>query len=74
MNERLGVNRWTVTLEEDPETGDLMLPLPPELLETLGWQLDDVLVWEVVRGENAHQVILSKKEKSNAEDTRRDGE
>lgn len=62
MTERLGVNRWTITLEEDPATGDLMLPLPPELLETVGWQLGDVLVWEVIRGENGPQVILSKKD------------
>lgn len=60
MTERLGVNRWTVTLEEDPATGDLMLPLPPDLLESLGWQLGDVLVWEVIQGEEGRQVTLTK--------------
>jgi len=25
--------RWTVTLEEDPATGDLILPIPQEILE-----------------------------------------
>jgi hypothetical protein len=60
--ERLGASHWSVTLETDPETGDLMLPLPPELLETLGWQIGDVLIWNVVRGENeTNQVVLSKK-------------
>jgi hypothetical protein len=60
--ERLGVNNWSITLENDPETGDLMLPLPPELLEALGWQIDDVLIWEVIRGENeTNQVTLRKK-------------
>jgi hypothetical protein len=60
--ERLGVNNWSITLENDPETGDLMLPLPAELLEALGWQIDDVLIWEVIRGENeTNQVTLRKK-------------
>jgi hypothetical protein len=65
MTERLGVNRWTVTLEEDPATGDLMMPLPPELLEMLDWQLGDTVVWEIIRGEQGNQVILSKKENDN---------
>jgi hypothetical protein len=60
--ERLGVNNWSITLENDPETGDLMLPLPAELLEALGWQINDVLIWEVIRGENeTNQVTLRKK-------------
>ena len=34
-----------VTLEEDPETGDLILPLSDELLEELGWKIGDTLEW-----------------------------
>jgi bifunctional DNA-binding transcriptional regulator/antitoxin component of YhaV-PrlF toxin-antitoxin module len=34
-----------VTLEEDPETGDLILPLPEELLKETGWKTGDVLEW-----------------------------
>ncbi len=37
--------RWTVKIEEDPFTGDLMLPLPYELIELKGWQPGDVLIW-----------------------------
>ena len=37
--------RWTVTLEEDPDTGDLIMPLPQEILDLQGWQEGDVLVW-----------------------------
>jgi hypothetical protein len=37
--------RWTVKIEEDPFTGDLMLPLPPELIRLKGWQPGDLLVW-----------------------------
>lgn len=36
---------WTVTVEEDPETGDLLLPLPQELLEAQGWVEGDELEW-----------------------------
>jgi len=40
------VSRYVVTVEEDPETGELILPIPDELMEEMGWQIDDVLVWE----------------------------
>ena len=36
---------WTITLEEDPETGDLVLPFPLDLLEQAGWRENDVLIW-----------------------------
>jgi len=36
-------DRYTITLEEDPETGDLILPLPPELLEETGWKEGDTI-------------------------------
>jgi hypothetical protein len=39
--------RWIVQLEEDPETGDLVMPFPPELLTELGWGVGDTLTWEV---------------------------
>ena len=39
------MTRWTVTLEEDPNTGDLILPLPQELLNSQGWVEGDVLSW-----------------------------
>jgi hypothetical protein len=68
--ERIGVNRWTVVIEEDPETKDLVLPLDPEMLEALGWVEGDTVVWEVIRGENeTNQVILSKKETTPQETT-----
>lgn len=38
---------WVVELEEDPETGDLVMPLPPALLEELGWKIGDTLLWNV---------------------------
>jgi len=39
------MNTYTVTVEEDPDTGDLVLPLPTELLNQMGWDIGDDLVW-----------------------------
>ena len=36
---------WTITLEEDPETGDLILPLPEDFLQGQGWIEGDTLEW-----------------------------
>ena len=32
-----------VTLQEDPETGDLILPFPEGMLEQMGWDVGDTL-------------------------------
>ena len=37
---------YIVTLEEDPETGDLILPLPEKLMEETGWKTGDTLDWK----------------------------
>ena len=51
---------WTVHLEEDPDTGDLLLPFPSEMLEQLGWAEGDTLTWTV---KTNGSIILSKKAK-----------
>jgi len=38
---------WTAVLEEDLATGELLLPLPDELIASLGWKEGDNLVWDV---------------------------
>ena len=43
MNEN---KTFTVIVEEDPETGDLILPFPEGLCDQLGWEIDDILNWE----------------------------
>jgi len=35
--------RWIVTLEEDPETGDKILPLPQDFLDMQGWIEGDTI-------------------------------
>jgi len=36
---------WIITLEEDPETGDLILPLNDDILEGMNCQIGDTLEW-----------------------------
>ena len=33
--------RYEVITQEDPDTGDLLVPIPPILLEQLGWKEGD---------------------------------
>jgi len=37
MSKKLDNSRYEVITQEDPETGDLILPIPKELLDNLGW-------------------------------------
>ena len=39
-------NRWTLAIQEDPETGDAILEFPPELMEQAGWREGDNLTWK----------------------------
>ena len=54
-------NKWTVTLEEDPETKDLIMPIPVELLGQMGWDDGDILLWEEMPDGDSYR--LTKKEK-----------
>ena len=38
------MSRYVVTVEE--EDGELVVPIPDELMEEMGWKIGDVLVWE----------------------------
>lgn len=38
---------YTVTLEEDPETQDLILPFPDSLIKELQWEINDTLSFEL---------------------------
>ena len=40
-------NKWTIDLEEAEDgSGDLIMPLPQDLLEAAGWKEGDVLEWK----------------------------
>jgi hypothetical protein len=56
---------WIVELEEDPETGDLVMPLPPAMLEALGWKIGDDLTWNI--DEATKEVSLTKNVNGKAE-------
>jgi len=52
---------WILTLEEDPDTGDLIMPLPDEILASQNWQVGDTLTWNV---DDDGQCTLTKDTKS----------
>ena len=58
----MGVN-ITVTLEEDPETGDLILPFTDEILNEVGWKEGDTLKWDVLDNGN---IVLTKVEEESS--------
>jgi len=43
---KTGDNSWIATLQEDPETGDLILPLPEDLMKSQGFSIGDILKWK----------------------------
>jgi len=43
---KLGANKWVLTVQEDPDTGDCILEFPPEMLERVGWKEGDTLEWK----------------------------
>ena len=45
--EQCSPTTWIVTLEEDPETGDLVMPIPTEALDANGWRIGDTLKWNI---------------------------
>ncbi len=67
IGHRLTMNKptsWTITLEAaDDGSGDLVLPLTDEIMESAGWQIGDTLVWidnkdgtwSIKRKENEHE-------------------
>jgi hypothetical protein len=53
--------KHTVYLEEDPETGDLILSLPDGMCDELGWEIGDTLKWKTKKDGS---FTLTKKEKT----------
>ena len=54
--------RYTIKLIEDPETGDLILPLTSDILNQVGWDEGDTLIWEELP---SGSFSLRKKEEDN---------
>lgn len=51
------LTRYEVITHEDPETGDLILPIPQPVLDNLGWKEGDEVEFEI----DKHGVIYIKK-------------
>lgn len=41
MSKKTEQVRYEVITQEDPETGDLLVPIPPPLLKEMGWKEGD---------------------------------
>ncbi len=48
---------WFADIEEDPETGDLYMTFPMELIKEMGWNIGDKFNWSV---EETGDVTLTK--------------
>jgi hypothetical protein len=51
-------NRYEVIVQEDPETGDLLMPIPPVLLKQMGWKEGDDI--EFVLDETGNYILKRK--------------
>lgn len=58
---------WTVKVEQDPNTGELVLPLPADLLSQMGWIEGTDLFWEETEGKNL--ILTDKKPEVSQTDT-----
>ena len=58
--------KHTVKLEEDPDSGDLIMPFPEGMLEELGWKEGDTLDW---KDNNDGSFSLTKKEEVMSQET-----
>jgi len=46
VTKRQNNNSWTLTVDEDPVTGNAILQFPPDLLIATGWTEGDTLEWK----------------------------
>ena len=49
--------RYEVITQEDTETGDLLIPMPPQLLAEMGWKEGDQLDFQI---DDKGKVIVKK--------------
>jgi len=65
--EQKATQMWTVKVEQDPDTGELVLPLPADLLSQMGWIEGTDLFWEETDGKNL--ILTDKKPEVSDTDT-----
>ena len=49
---------FEVITQEDPETGDVLIPLPPQLLKDLGWKEGDEIDFSI--DDNGRMIVQKK--------------
>jgi hypothetical protein len=59
------MSKWTIIVEEDKETGELMLPFSDEMLAEVGWAEGDVLEW--IDNKNGSWTLRKKDENTKAD-------
>jgi hypothetical protein len=47
MPKKLEDTRFEVIVQEDPDTGDLLIPIPQMLLDQLGWKEGDEIEFDL---------------------------
>lgn len=50
--------KWETTVFKDPNSDDLMIEFPADLLEKAGWKVGDMIHWEIIK--EGHSAILTK--------------
>lgn len=55
---------WTVEVEQDPKTGELLLPIPTEILSQLGWSEGTDIWWKFEGNEIVLKEITNEISKS----------
>jgi hypothetical protein len=48
---------FEVITQEDPDTGDMLIPLPPQLLKDLGWKEGDSIDFTI---DDKGRIVLKK--------------
>ena len=60
---KLRDNNWVVTVQENGKDKELYIELPPELLNQVGWDDGDTLIWEELT-DGAWQVTKKEKDET----------
>lgn len=59
------MKKWTLTVDIDSKTNELIIPIPDDCIDQIGWEIGDVLVWEKL---NNGSWSIRKKEQQKEED------
>lgn len=58
MTKNIESTSYEVIVQEDPETGELLIPFPPELMVKMGWQEGDE--FDFSQDKDGHLIIIKR--------------